>query len=297
MAARPVSEPCVGRKIFLMVTCTICGVSASFMAKHPEADLYRCSACTHCFSDPGSVEVEPYAEDYFEHHHRRWFSHPNIALFAAIAAKLPMGASVLDVGCGRGDFLKYLRKNRPDLSLSGVDLSPNVESPGIRFYRGDFLKVSFPEQFDAVVSLAVIEHVVDIRSFVARMKRVARPRGTITVMTLNEASLLYGLARTGRRLGVSLAFNRLYSRHHVHHFTRHSLRTLMEQAGCAIESDHTHNAPLAAIDIPVSNRWADVVLRSGMWVLCKVGDMTGRAYLQTVSCRIVSPSESFRASA
>jgi len=269
-----------------MVTCSVCGGPADFMAKHPEADLYRCPACTHCFSHPDSIlEAEPYQTEYFDEHHQRWFAHPNTALFAAIARGLPPAASVLDVGCGRGDFLKYLRGTRSDLKLTGIDLSPNGAVPGIHFLQGDFLTMPIEGHFDVVVSLAVIEHVLDEQAFVNRLKQLAKPGGRVTVMTLNESSLLFALARTGKRLGVSLAFDRLYSRHHLHHFTRNSLRALMEGYGLEIESDVTHNAPLAAIDIPMTNRIVGAVLRSGMWVLCQVGNATGRAYLQTVSCR------------
>lgn len=231
------------------------------------------------------MESEPYAPDYFDEHHRRWFAHPNVALFARIAGGIPARASVLDVGCGRGDFLRYLRGTRPDLTLSGIDLSPNVATPGITFHQGDFLAADLAGPYDAVVSLAVIEHVADIRRFVARLRELTAPGGMVTVMTLNSSSLLYGLARAGRSLGVPLAFNRLYSRHHLHHFTRASLRRLLQADDLRIVADFTHNAPLAAIDIPVTSPVADTLLRSGMWLLCQAGNVTGRAYLQTITCR------------
>jgi hypothetical protein len=144
-----------------------------------------------------------------------------------------------------GRFLWHLRKIRPDLALTGVDLAANR------------------------VSLAVIEHVADIRAFVDRLWQLAKPAGTVTIVTLNEDSLLYGLARLGKRWGVPLAFNRLYSRHHLHHFTRKSLRTVLQAGGLQIESEIVHNAPLAAIDIPVKSRTAEAVLRSGMWMVRK----------------------------
>jgi len=268
-----------------MARCAICEGEATFMGKHPDADLYRCSSCTHCFSDPDSVNAEAYDPEYFDYDHGRWFAHPNVALFATIAASVPKGGSVLDVGCGRGDFLRFLRAHRPDLDLSGIDVSPNVPVDGIRFYQGDFLTTAFAAEFDAVVSLAVIEHVADIRAFVDRLNQLVKASGVVTVMTLNESSLLYGVARMGKRLRVPIAFNRLYSSHHLHHFTRRSLRELLQGRGFRIESHWTHNMPLAAIDIPVSNRVADAVLRSGMWVICKAGDATDRAYLQTIACR------------
>ena len=255
------------------------------MGKHPDGDLYRCVTCTHCFSDPNLTDLPEYSPEYFEIEHERWFANPNVGLFSAIAANLPQGASVLDAGCGRGDFLRFVRSIRPDLTLTGIDLSPNQDVPGIRFLQGDFLQTTLDRQFDAVVSLQVIEHVPDIRGFVDRLRSLVKPTGTVTVSTVNESSLLYGLARTGNRVGVPLAFNRLYSRQHLHHFTTKSLRTLLERAGLAVESSMTHNAPLAAIDIPVNSRVADAILRSGMWLVCKAGDATGSAYLQTVTCR------------
>jgi SAM-dependent methyltransferase len=268
-----------------MVICQVCGGAGRLMATHADGDLYRCSTCTHCFSDPNLTNLPTYSPEYFEIEHQRWFANPNVGLFAAIAAIFPRGASVLDAGCGRGDFLRFVRSIRPDLTLTGIDLAPNHDVPGIRFVQGDFLQTPIDRRFDAVVSLQVIEHVPDIRAFVERLRALTKTTGTITVSTVNESSLLYGLARTGNRVGVSLAFNRLYSRQHLHHFTTRSLRTLLEGCGLRIESDMRHNAPLAAIDIPVSSRFADAILRSGMWLVCKAGDATGRAYLQTITCR------------
>jgi len=269
----------------MVETCPVCGASVSFMAHHPEADLYRCRTCSHPFTDLASVAKENYQNSYFDQDHQRWFEHPNTPLFARLAQLIPKGASVLDVGCGRGDFLRYLRSARPDLDLTGVDLFDNPETAGIRFYVGDFLALDFRRKFDCVVSLAVIEHVADIRGFVNRMRDLAVPGGTVAVMTLDESSLLYGLARIGRRVGVPVAFNRLYSAHHLHHFTGRSLRHLIERAGFDVHDHFTHNAPLEAIDIPVKRRSVERVFRAGMWLVVRVGEWTGKSYLQTIICR------------
>lgn len=107
------------------IACPICQTTACFMATHPEADIYRCKCCTHAFSDPGSMpRQESYDPDYYNDTHRRWFEHPNTALFERITAVIPTGASVIDVGCGRGDFLRHVHRNRPDVQLTGIDYSP-----------------------------------------------------------------------------------------------------------------------------------------------------------------------------
>ena len=268
------------------VLCPICGSGSVLMARHPETDLYRCRRCTHAFSYLNSVrEFEQYQSSYFEEDHKRWFDHPNTPLFRHIAEVIPNGASVLDVGCGQGHFLRYLHGIRPDLRLCGIDLSNNPETDGIRFLQGDIMLAEIPETFDAVVSLATIEHIADVGGFTERLRALAKPNGIVAVMTLNESSILYGLARAGHRLHVSLAFNRLYSRHHLNHFTRESLRTLLRGRGLIVDSEIVHNPPLAAIDIPVDGKVADAVFRSAMWALCKAGDLTNRSYLQTIICR------------
>ncbi len=255
------------------------------MLRHPQATLYRCDSCTHCFSDLSTVEIERYQENYFYEDHKRWFENPNTGLFDRIAKTIPQGASVLDAGCGRGDMLRYFRKIRPDLVLTGIDLSKNEDTDGIKYYQGDILTMDIQGQFDAVISLAVIEHVIDVPVFIDRMKELTRPGGALVVMTLNDDSLLYDLARMGKNVGVPLAFNRVYSKHHLNHFTRRSLRTVLQSHGLRIESELVHNAPMAAIDIPVKNKIAEFVLRTVICVVFVAGELTGKSFLQTIFCR------------
>ena len=180
------------------IACPICQAAACFMAAHPEADIYRCKCCTHAFSDPGSMpQQESYDPDYYGDTHRRWFEHPNTALFERITALIPAGASVLDVGCGRGDFLRHVHRNRPDVQLTGIDYSPNQDK-NIRFLQGDAFELEIRDRFDVVVSLNVIEHVSDCVAFANRLRELTKPGGTIAIMTVNESSILYGLARFGR---------------------------------------------------------------------------------------------------
>ncbi len=121
------------------------------MPAHPEAELFVCPNCTHAFSKPESIaHAERFDSSYAEEAHKRWFAHPNIKLFRRVADVIPTGVSVLDVGCGQGDFLRYLSTLRPDLKLTGIDLAPNPDVSGIRFLQGDVLTTEFDEHFDVV---------------------------------------------------------------------------------------------------------------------------------------------------
>ena len=49
--------------------------------------------------------------------HRRWEISRDL---------IPDGSSVLDVGCGSGQFLSFLRTHRPHCSVRGIDISPRA---------------------------------------------------------------------------------------------------------------------------------------------------------------------------
>jgi 2-polyprenyl-3-methyl-5-hydroxy-6-metoxy-1,4-benzoquinol methylase len=266
--------------------CPICDGPTKPMPKHPEAELHRCTGCSHAFSLPSSIDTpEVYGNSYYEADHKRWFEHPNVKLFSRILEYIPLGASVLDVGCGKGDFLRFAAHARPDLSLTGIDLSDNQPEEGIRFVRGEVLTWKTDERFSAIVSLAVIEHVDQVTEFARRLRQLAAPGAVIAVMTINDSSVLYSVARAGRHLGFRLTFDRLYSKHHLHHFTPGSLRRVLEGASLKIDTQFSHAAPIEAMDIPVSSRAADLTLRAGLAAIWLTGALTRRGYLQTAVLR------------
>lgn len=266
------------------VSCPVCRGNAAVAYLHPDASIYRCEGCTHVFSDPRSIRKhETYGPEYYEEAHRNWFLHPNIRLFRWIVGEIPPQAgSVIDIGCGRGHFLRFLRSVRPGLKLVGVDLSKNETDPGIEYYQGEITDVPLTRKFDVVVSLAVIEHVADVSGFAKRLAALCTPGAQAIVMTLDNNSLLYRVARLVNSFGLRTAFNRLYSTHHLHHFTERSLHLLLESAGISAYKVHRENAPLRAIDIPPGGRMLQPVMWVGVATILALGSITGSAYLQTM---------------
>jgi 2-polyprenyl-3-methyl-5-hydroxy-6-metoxy-1,4-benzoquinol methylase len=266
-----------------IIPCPICGEAAMLAYFHPEANIHRCPKCTHVFSDVASIRAsEHYSAEYYEEAHRNWFAHPNVRLFGWIESQLPKSAqSVVDIGCGRGQFLDFMHHIRPNLRLVGVDLSSNADREGIQFVRGNALDLELGT-FDAVVSLATIEHVADVTSFAARLFSLCKPGGVVIVMTLDNDSLLYRVARVARRLGVPIAFNRLYSAHHLHHFTTSSLAGLFTRNGFHVVNRLHHSVPLQAIDVPVKNPIARWLFLAAAAMLLVLGDAMDRSYLQTI---------------
>jgi 2-polyprenyl-3-methyl-5-hydroxy-6-metoxy-1,4-benzoquinol methylase len=226
--------------------------------------------------------MEKYSEDYYEEAHRNWFAHPNMQLFRWIEGQLPKTMrSLVDIGCGRGQFLDFLRGQRPDILLVGVDLSSNADRNGIAFHCGSALELDLGK-FDAVVSLATIEHVADANGFAARLYSLCSPGGVVFVMTLDDSSLLYRIARVARQFGMPLAFDRLYSAHHFHHFTHKSLSLLLELNGLKIRQTLRHSVPVRAIDVPIQNFVFRPLVLAAAATLLAAGDLTGWSYLQTI---------------
>jgi SAM-dependent methyltransferase len=108
--------------------------------------------------------ASPFAARARARRHERFFA----------LTRLPEGARVLDVGCGR----LGLRALEPELDITGVDLAerrPDYPGP---FVRGDASEgLPFAEgEFDLVYCSSVIEHVPPARraAFAAEVRRVGR---------------------------------------------------------------------------------------------------------------------------
>lgn len=87
--------------------------------------------------------------------------------------RLPAGARILDVGCGRIG----LRALEPTLEITGVDLTERPDYPGPFVQADASAGLPFADgEFELVYCSSVIEHVAPSRraAFAAEVRRVAR---------------------------------------------------------------------------------------------------------------------------
>jgi ubiquinone/menaquinone biosynthesis C-methylase UbiE len=107
-----------------------------------------------------------------------------------LAAVAPEGGTVLDVGTGPGVLLVELARLRPDLRLTGVDLSADMVNAAQRNLtafsdrasaaQGDVTRLPFPDDaFDLIVSSLSLHHWDNPRAAAPELARVLRPDGQV----------------------------------------------------------------------------------------------------------------------
>jgi SAM-dependent methyltransferase len=130
-----------------------------------------------------------------------------------LSALLPPGGELLDLGCGSGRFLTHLAERRPDVAITGLDLSPamiergreNVKAAGlegrVRLIVGDMTAFSrlAPGRVDVISSMFSLHHLPDFERLESCLAEVAAVRaGTGCAVWISDHARPRN-ARTARR--------------------------------------------------------------------------------------------------
>lgn len=170
---------------------------------------------------------------WFWHHHR----------FAAVAELLPpAGESILDMGCGPGTFLgnfgsRYRRGVGIDLAGAQIAFAQKrYGSDRLRFENTDVAAFAHGEQFDAVTSIEVIEHlpVTETQSFLRSILGLLKPGGTFVLTTPNYRSFWPLIERAISKKGPVD-----YTVQHINRFHPGRLVRELQAAGFTVRSART----------------------------------------------------------
>ena len=97
---------------------------------------------------------------------------------------IPDGATVLDVGCNSGAFLRRLAEGKRGITAKGVDVSEKVvalaKEKGLDVSLGDGESLPFPDaSFDYVVLMEVLVHVHEPLKMLKEIRRVLKKDGVL----------------------------------------------------------------------------------------------------------------------
>lgn len=104
------------------------------------------------------------------------------------------GARVLDAACGEG-YGSYLMKTWGARSVDGIDIDQSsvdearklFKDDGLKYTQGSVEKLPYEDHtFDLVVSLETMEHIDDPDAFLAEVRRVLKPGGTVILSCPND---------------------------------------------------------------------------------------------------------------
>ena len=154
-----------------------------------------------------------------------WFRSRNRLLCWAIERYFPDANSFFEIGCGTGFVLSGIRKQLPQLAVSGSEVfTKGLELaakrlPGIELLQMDARRIPFADEFDVIGAFDVLEHIAEDELVLSQMYQAARQGGGI-LLTVPQHTFLWSHVDE-------------YS-HHVRRYSAAELTTKVERAGFEI---------------------------------------------------------------
>ncbi|MEM6685186.1 MAG: class I SAM-dependent methyltransferase, partial [Bacteroidota bacterium] len=134
------------------------------------------------------------------------------------------GKTILDLGCGTGDFLAMAKKR--NWNIVGIEPDKNArtiatQKTGTEIQDNDWLFQFEANSFDAITMWHVLEHVPNLEEYIQTLKKIIKPNGSIFVAVTNFKS---HDATSYKEFWAAYDVPR-----HLWHFSQKSIQTLFER--------------------------------------------------------------------
>jgi SAM-dependent methyltransferase len=242
-------------------SCAVCGsvkkrqlyharfVNPTQHAFHSGYDVVVCDHCGFAFADniPTQSAIEEYYREMakktalLEKQMSKGALEPDFVMrmheqsLPNILPHLRNDDSILDVGCYTGHLLSLL-KREGFTKLKGLDPSEfaaNVaaERHGIEVVMGSLFDELQLQQFDFIILTHVIEHIVDLRRFILRLRDLLNPGGRIYIECPDAHNFFLAKASDESHQSEHKVPFFQFSVEHVNFFAATSLTNLMTSLG------------------------------------------------------------------
>jgi len=137
---------------------------------------------------------DDYASEYTHTRHAfQWVLDP----LTKEAESQTKGSTIVEIGCGTGNYIVALSKELPEYSYKAFDISEEMlivakaRSDVIEFSSGN-ADVSFPypaNSIDFLFSVDVIHHIENLKTFFQEVGRTLKPEGLFILVTDSEENI------------------------------------------------------------------------------------------------------------
>lgn len=137
-----------------------------------------------CFSELAEAEAASF-----------WFKARNQLILWALEKYAPQTRSFLEIGCGTGFVLSAVSDRFPDWEIYGTELFAEGLSyaaerlPTANLIELDAKNIPFEQQFDAIGTFDVLEHIDDDRLVLEQIFKALAPGGTLFITVPQHAIL------------------------------------------------------------------------------------------------------------
>lgn len=215
--------------------CPICNSDQlSVMSKYHKDHLVKCENCGFVFSDiiPAYTDLIQYYSERYER--TKYFSPITRKRYEELLdgfEKYRKTGKILDIGCGYGFFLEVAKEK--GWEVYGCELSKDAvaecEKKGIKMHFGDISTSPFdPGTYDVIVSIEVIEHLIDPNPYLKSSFDLLRSGGIFYVTTPNFDSYL--------RYRLGPQYDVIDFPNHLGYYTKKTLRDVFERKGFKTDS-------------------------------------------------------------
>lgn len=235
--------------------CAYCECASPYLFSYASRDYYRCRFCDLIFhprsKDGDATQIHYYRDDYFKMSSDDQLDNKRLLLYECVIQRIEKErkpGELLDVGCGRGVFLRIAR--RRGWSVTGID--PSVDSireaqkslDG-RVFCATLDTMGVQHAYDVITLINVLDHMLDIRREIACAASFLRDGGLLYLRFPNglfHASLL-------RLAGMTRLVTNIKSFVILHQYAvtpKFTMRLLKDGGFSKI---YIHNSPLAGSSI------------------------------------------------
>lgn len=225
------------------MTCPLCNTANSkFLFNKQQSPHYQCDKCGFVFARPDTNanlqnELKDFEPAYLNYLGDQLHDKKNHeALLKKLArCKSPEGCKILDIGCGGGKLVRYLRAK--GLEAYGLEPSHALFDTFLKnepfFFKGDvqdFIIKNPGTKFDVIIASDVLEHIPEPVPFMQQLAAMLTSGGILFISTPDAGSFFARMA--GRRW-------HYYNRYHLSLFSQQTLARLCKANGLTrIEAGH-----------------------------------------------------------